>query len=196
MIMAKPPYSITLTWHFRNGSRTRWFITRNWPPSAPYKNSSFVSINITGNAEVKLHANLVTLPSPRISPKSQNNLLPPWPQTTTGVLSPRPLVCQPAAPQIPLQHQSKAQPRWPIQLRQKRMTWLTSLVAMASLLLWSRMPMPQRHRTELSGTVWVGPDCLGPSEGLSFCPTDLPHSIHGMCHGLAYIILFISSFWS
>ena len=30
----------------------------------------------------------------------------------------------------------------------------------------------------------------------SFCPTDLPRSICDMCHGLAYVILFISLFWS
>ena len=34
--------------------------------------------------------------------------------------------------------------------------------------------MPRRHRTEFSGTVWIGPGCPGPSERPSFCPTDLP----------------------
>ena len=62
-------------------------------------------------------------------------------------------------------------------------------------MLRSRGLMPQRHQTELSGTVWIGPDCLGPSERPSFCPTDLPHGIYDMCLGLAYVILFISSFW-
>ena len=38
-----------------------------------------------------------------------------------------------------------------------------------------------RHWTELSGTVWIGPDCPGPLERPSFCPTDLPHGIRGMC---------------
>ena len=60
--------------------------------------------------------------------------------------------------------------------------------------------MPRRHRTELSGTVWIGPGCPGPSERPSFCLTDLPRGIRDMCQGLAYVILFffffISSFWS
>ena len=37
--------------------------------------------------------------------------------------------------------------------------------------------MPRRHRTKLSGTVWIGPDCLGPSERPSFCPTDLSRGV-------------------
>ena len=63
-------------------------------------------------------------------------------------------------------------------------------------LLQSRALMPRRHRTELSGMVWIGPDCPGPLEHPSFCPTDLPRGICDMCQGLAYVILFISSFWS
>ena len=62
--------------------------------------------------------------------------------------------------------------------------------------LRSRALMPRWHRTELSGSVWIGPECPGPSKRPPFCPTDLPHSICDMCQGLAYVILFISSFWS
>ena len=36
----------------------------------------------------------------------------------------------------------------------------------------------------------LGPDCLGPSEHPSFCPTNLPRGICGIRHS------FISSFWS
>ena len=39
-----------------------------------------------------------------------------------------------------------------------------------------------------------GPDCLGPLERPSFCPTDLSRGICGMCHGLAYIILLYPRF--
>ena len=62
------------------------------------------------------------------------------------------------------------------------------------LLLRSSALMPRRHRTELSGTVWIGPGCPGPSERPSFCPTDLPCSIYNMCQGLAYVILLYPCF--
>ena len=61
-------------------------------------------------------------------------------------------------------------------------------------MLRSRALMPRRHRTELSGLVWIGPECPGPSERPSFCPTDLPHGICDMCQGLAYIILLYPRF--
>ena len=61
-------------------------------------------------------------------------------------------------------------------------------------LLQSRTLMPRWHRTKLSGTVWIGPDCPGPSEHPSFCPTDLPCGICGMCHVLAYVILLYPRF--
>ena len=61
-------------------------------------------------------------------------------------------------------------------------------------LLRSHALMPWRHRTKLSGTVWIGPDCPGPSERLSFCPTNLPRGICAMCHGLAYVILLYPRF--
>ena len=63
-------------------------------------------------------------------------------------------------------------------------------------LLRSHALMPRQHQTKLSGSVWIGPECPGPLERPPFCPTDLPHGICDMCQGLAYIILFISSFWS
>ena len=62
------------------------------------------------------------------------------------------------------------------------------------ILLRSSALMPRWHRTELSGTVWIGPGCPGPSERPSFCPTDLPRSICDMCQGLAYVILLYPRF--
>ena len=65
----------------------------------------------------KLHTSSVPLPSLRTSPISRNPRRPPLPRTTTGVLSLRPPVQQPAAPQTHLQHRIRSRARQQCQKR-------------------------------------------------------------------------------